>query len=267
MILIFLHSLCLALATSAAASTAESGNLYVSTIAAQSDGIFFSSGIILVSGSSLTLQGSKGYLVAESSITASSFFGDGGRLGQVASLSGDNIFSGANMFTSSFTIQSYGRPIVLSTSIAGARVEISSGGALSFFPELHNSSSTVVPEATSTGSFGPCIAGSTISIVTSGGRVEVTFTGALGTSSTSGSPGDIAINFLQDGSFVRDLSATKGFVANGTSYSYASYMPFRLNYLVDAPSTGSHSYCLTIQGGTILSGDNSRNLFYVKEIK
>ena len=261
----------LILCSTARAGMATFDVLTISTASGQADnsGITISSDAYILPGSSLTLQGAGGYITTQSSITASSFFGDGGHLTNVASLSGNNAFSGANTFTSSFTVQSSGRPISVSTGAGSNNIFISSNGSVSFNPRLHNSSATIVPEAqTTNSSFGPCIV-STITLTTSGGRVELIFTGSFKLGPDAASE-QAAINFLQDGQFVRDLSNTKGFIVFTSGATLDSYTSMRLSYLLDAPAPGQHSYCLTISAlnglPTTLSAASS-NIFYVKEIK
>jgi hypothetical protein len=121
--------------------------IQVSTIAGQtnSNGIVFSSDVFIAAGSSLTLQGSGGYITSQSSITAAAFFGDGSALTGIATLSSTQTWSKSNIFNSSFTIQSGARQIVISTSVSVRNILIDVNGATSFFPELHNTTSTIDP--------------------------------------------------------------------------------------------------------------------------
>lgn len=255
----------------------------VSTIGGTAAGISISSSVWIAPGSSLTLTGPLGTLTGASSVTASAFFGDGRNLGGIASLYAEQSFSDGSLFLSSFSVQSGGKQIVLSTSSLSSNFSLSGGGVFSFSPELHNSSSTFVPAAsTSNDNFGPCVDGSTLTIVTAGGRVELIFSGKL-SNDERGDGGAFLGNaaelgFLQDGSFVDDFSSSKGIVrATGAGALEATDIgSFR--YLLKAPSVGAHAYCLTIarsqvvpgvqSGGTKLGGEtNSRNSFVVKEIK
>ncbi len=257
-------------------ATMAANNMHVSTIGVPgtSPGINIATHAYFAAGSSLTLSGSQGYITAQSSINASAFFGDGSRLMNVASLSGDNSFTGAALFSSSFTIQSNGRRIVFSTGSAIDNLLVSTDGVVSFSPQLHNTSATAVQGySTTNASFGPCIPSSTITFTTSGGRVELIFTGNIELASQITQTGTW-INFLQDGQFVRDLSADKGFMVwtdLASPGGSVQSQPIRIAYLLDAPTAGAHSYCLTmlsLNGYTsTLTSSNASNLFYVKEIK
>lgn len=228
--------------------------------------------------SSMTLQGADGYVTAASSIIAASFFGYGGSLVGVVKLNSTTSFSGSNVFISSFSVRSNGRRIVFSTGIAANNLSIDSAGAVSFHPELHNSSNTSIAESTTTSAnFGPCIDGSTIAIVASGsGRIELVFVGDLvySTGVANQQPA-WGINFLQDGQFVRDLSATTGIGA----FKYPTVLTNQqiertttFFYLLDAPAPGEHSFCVTVRapdGGSVSLRNDSNvgNIFYALEIK
>lgn len=246
------------------------GQLSVSTVSASSGPVYFSAPIAFSKEARLSVIGASGNIVSESSVSASAFFGDGSRLSGLpgANLWDDQIFSGANTFFSSMTMQSVGREILLSTAQAGSNISISTGGILIFNPVLHTSSRTIIPDTSTTqSSFGPCIAGSTIAIATSGGRVQVVFTGMV-SGSGGGNP---SLSFLQDGQFASGLnsqgSVNLASTPNGSSPSEGSFV-----YLVDALEEGMHSYCLSlaqIGGGTarIFNDSVNGNLFYVVELK
>lgn len=265
----------LSLAGSASASHLETDFLSVSSIRGRSGAsISISSDVVQGTGNSLTLSGSSGSIITASSVTAASFWGDGRHLSGLATniLLSTQVFSGANTFGSSFTVRSGGRAIVLSTSSSVSNLKIDSSGTVSFFPELHNSSSTMIPQAaTSSSQLGPCVSGSTLTIRTSGGRIEVLFAGVVSNVELSSAA---AVAFLQDGSFVGQETASRGaFYGQLAGNTWASTSAFR--YLLDAPSPGNHSYCLTIaapSGGTAQLQDGStsiraRNLFFVLEVK
>jgi len=264
----------LTLAAFARASSIDAHTIYVSTISGQatSDGITFSSNVYITSGGSLTLQGAAGYITTASSISASAFFGDASHLSGIALLTGTQTFTGANTYASSFTIQSGGRQIILSTSSLTSNFSIDSDGAITFAPTLHNSSHTTIPEASTTNStFGPCVAGSTLTITTTGGKVEIIFSGSLqNVSSDGGLPNTSQINFLVDGGYTRDLTTTKGFkVLHRLSYTFT--LPITVDYLTDILSEGDHSFCLTLAAEATstakLVNSSNGNIFYVKEIK
>lgn len=258
------------------AGTIAADTIYTSTINAfpASNGINITTNAYFSAGNSLTLSGANGYITTQSSITASAFFGDGSHLANVANLIGDNNFTGANTFTSSFSVQSGGRQIILSTGPGMSNILIDTNGAISFSPQLHNSSATIVPGYSTTNSaFGPCIPSSTITFTTSGGRVELAFTGNIELTSQITQVGTW-INFLQDGQYVRDLSSSKGFMVWTHLTSPGGNIevqPIRISYLLDAPPAGSHSYCLTLLSlngfASTLASSDAGNIFYVKEIK
>jgi hypothetical protein len=235
-----------------------------------SSSIAISSPIYIAAGSSLTLQGANGSIVSGSSISASSFFGDGSNLTGILSLSSTQTFSGSIIFQSSVTVQSGGRAIILSTGPSMANIQISPDGAISFYPGLHNSSSTIVPLATATNThLGPCV--STITITTTGGAIEAIFSGEI--QNDAASP-DARLSFLQDAHFPPELvsgtndKAIGGFV-NTTTWP-AIFMTTKMRWLFDPPSPGQHSYCLTMaafNGGTTTLLDRTANIFTIREIK
>lgn len=259
------------IAQPALASTINTDTLTVSSVAARqpASGIYLSSHANLSANSSITLR-DAGQLTSASSITASAFFGDGTNLSGLTLLTGTNTFSGENKFTSSISAQSGGLRITISTGSTTANIDISTYGVTSFYPQLHTSTRGSIAEFSTTAtSLGPCVTGSTLSLTTSGGRVEVAFTGTLKNSAVG-----LQVSFLQDGQFVRDLSSTAspGYFRpdNGSN----TEMTISFAYLLDAPSAGLHNYCLTICasrffGGTatLLNNSTVGNLFYLVEIK
>lgn len=252
----------LAVASSTQAGVISADTISLSTVVGQGNGITFSSSVYIASGNSLTLQGFGGYITSASSMNASAFFGDASHLG-IALLSGNNSFSGSNTFMSSFTIQSGGAPIGFSTSSTTNNIAVSSIGAVSFFPELHNSSSTILPEVTfSFSQFGTCINGSTLTVITSGGQIELSFTGSMIVNSTN----TIAVNILQDGHFVNNFSSSTG-ISISEAVAAGNYMPVRLKYLMAAPSPDSHSYCLAMIGDATVCDSKCSNLLYLTELK
>lgn len=266
-------SLLICCAPRAHASIAEGTTVSVGTVAANGTGITISSRVYLSPNSQLTLQSSGGYITTTSSITGSSFWGDGTNLSGVGLLSATQTFSGANSFSSSFTARSGGRVLVISTSATMDNIRINSSGESSFYPELHNSSSTTFPLfSTTNNSFGPCVTGSSLTIQTSGGVVEVVIQTTVSISSDGICGGwNAGINFLQDGQFVGDLSSGYGPGFISPSSCDASVKSVRISYLL-TPSAGLHSYCLTVSaiGGvhaTTVGQSVAANMFYVKELK
>lgn len=257
------------------ASIIATDTVYVSSISGRTsgNGISFSTHMILGSGANLTLQEAGGSVTTASSASASAFFGDSSHLTGMPGfgLSSTQTFSGSNTFVSSFTIVSGGRAIILSTSTTTDNISINPDGSILFSPELHNSSSTIIPQySTSVSSYGPCVTGSTLTITTTGGRVAIVFTGTL--TATNG-PNLAGISFLVDGAFAPGLSNEKGFLTNVTQI-----YPFTLDYILDRLSPGIHQFCLTIAAPSSLhtvtlrsSSDpfinGSSNIFYVKELK
>lgn len=224
-----------------------------------------------VTGSSITLLGPNGNIVTASSISASAFFGDGSHLSGIATTIATQSFSGAQTFLSTFTAQSGGNQIQLSTSSSVINMRVQGDGATTFYPELHNSSSATVPRATTTAAtFGPCIAGSTLTITTSGGKVELTFSGILRNATLNST---VALTFLADGQFPPGLSSTKSLVRSHDTIPHGAYDAGPFRYLLDAPAAGAHSYCLSISapdGGTTALGEvefDFRSIFIVKELK
>jgi hypothetical protein len=244
----------------------EVDQLTTSTTSAKSTNIHISDSLTFSSNQRLIVTGNNGSLITQSSVTASSFFGDGCRLTGIGStnLCDDQFFSGANTFNSSFTINSGGREIIISTSSTVNNLRISQFGIPSFYPALHTSSRTTIPATSTTQtSLGPCISGSTVSITTSGGRAEVVFTG-FGTGPSNGA----ILSFLQDGQFVSDLGSQ---VSVNLLPSGNRRDEFSFSYITDPPP-GPHSYCLSLMtrgavAAQLFNDSVSGNLFYVKELK
>jgi len=221
-----------------------------------------STGVDVISDASLTLQGASGYVTTASSVTSSTFFGDGSGLTGLPLPISTQTFTGADTFASTFTVVSGGREVILSTGAGTSNLDLSPSGVVTFYPELHNSSSTMIPTAASSAQLcGPCISGSTLTITTAGNsRVEVVFTGGIVQNSNIA-----ALNFLQDGAFVGNLANNAYIFKNGAS-SEAS-LSFR--YVTDMLPAGAHAYCLALcTGGSGSSANlNKPDLFSVKELK
>lgn len=250
------------------ASVIASDHISISTIQAGSSRIAITSSVYVTAGASLTISGQDSTLTTASSMTASAFFGDGGQLSRIASLTANQSMSGAATFSSSFTVNSLGGEIVLSTSSSIGNLAINSDGSTSFTPNLHNSSSTVIPDATTTNQYcGPCVSGSTLTITTTGGKVEIVFSGTIGNNDKSS-----AIVFLQDGSFVGNLGSDA--VLSKAIWLNAHYPLISSHYVVE-PTAGQHSYCLSlctnvIQNPTtaeLFNDATHTNIFYVMELK
>lgn len=280
-----LFSISLLLGSSSQASSLLSDTISVTTVSTIGSAINLSS--FTLSNSSWTLSSTSGEVTTQSSVTASSFWGDGSNLNTLIPQSSSPSFSGANTFNSSFTVRSGGRAIEISTGAGAQNIFISSGGMITFNPSLHNSSFTYLPEFTTTVStFSPCITDSTITIVTSGGRIELSLTAIfLSTPSSPSGSQQYSVNFLQDGQFVNDLTAHKGVIqVGGGLQGFAT--PSSFQYLLPPPTPGTHSYCVALAlSGQIVGGSVSiinrsglddaqiphiptgKNIFAVKEIK
>ncbi len=248
----------------------------ISTIGTQSasDSIYFSSAIFLTSGSSLTLQGANGHITTGSSVTASTYRGDGSNLTGTGGivLTATQTFSGATTFYSSFTVRSNGREIGLSTTTSANIISISSAGAIIFAPTLHNSTATTIPAATTTNSaLGPCLSGSTLTIVTTGGQVEAQFSAFITNPNTSSTT---AVGILQDGQFVSDMSSTKPLMrgSSGAPSARAAYLN-TFSYLFTPGTPGAHTYCISLAapdgGDAAITNAQGvvRNFFFLKELK
>lgn len=256
------------------ASTMGSESVSVGSATPISSTLYFSSPVYLSPGSLIRARGSGGTLTSVSSITASGFFGHGGSLTNVALLPSTQTFSGANIFSSSVIVTSGGREIYFSTSSITKNISISPQGEIIFYPKLHTSTKTTIGQASTTaGTFGPCIAGSTISLVTSGGRVELSFHGTLSNDGgPSAQPWQVA--FLQDGSFVGGMGPTTGIGVffPGSSLIVGAQWTTHFNYLIDTLPSGSHSYCISMRSAgsgttTLLNDATIGNQFYAIGIK
>lgn len=251
-------------ATSDQVITGEIGGLQAS------NGVAIVSEVTLQTGSSVTLYGASGYISSGSSVNAQGFFGYEGELKNVAVMRATQTFNAPFVFESSFTVQSNGRRISFSTSAAMENIFISQDGDVGFYPNLHNSSSTSMPEySTTTHTAGPCVPGSTITIRTTGGRVEVNFYGTLMSTVTPNGLVKAHASFLQDGNFPLEFSSTKGILGD---YAGSRQSTVGFTFLLESPAPGTHTYCLSIynpfDGQSIILKNDSEtsNLFYVKEI-
>lgn len=259
----------LACLTTAHASTFSAKQVYVSTISAHpgSAGIVIASSTVLATNANLQLGS---HLISQSSVTAQALFGDGARLTGISSLTSTQTISGASYFTSSFTVRSNGRQIVFSTSPLMDNIHINPNGTLAFYPELHNSSSAIIPAAQTTNQYcGPCVSGSTLTIVTGANRVELDFTGVIG----GFGDGIAAITFLQDGSFIGNLSQD-GIIAKTLWTDVRSQTTKSAHYIIGPVSSGAHSFCVSLCtnntsgiAAQLLNDAYSANIFFVREIK
>jgi hypothetical protein len=144
---------------------------------------------------------------------------------------------------------------------------------ISFFPELHNSTATTIPQTfvTSALSLGPCIAGSTLTLTTSGGQVELAFFGTVGFGGSATTNASLGV--LQDGVFLTGFSSATA-VAQFTVVPTNGAVEGSFHYLLAPPSAGEHSYCVSLAGdsaGVYIGGDSGTarfgSQFIVEEIK
>jgi hypothetical protein len=170
------------------------------------------------------------------------------------------------------TVRSYAREISISTGPGTKNVALSTSGDLTFYPKLHNSSATAIPEGSTTNTnFGPCLSGSTLTITTSGGNVEAIFTAELENDDTSAGAG---VAILEDGHLPLELGPNYQKSIGGFRYSTAYGIPIKstskFRWLFTPPSAGVHSYCITINvgnGGTTTLRGRTANQFSISELK
>lgn len=204
-----------------------------------SSGSYTGAGNIYISGS----FGSTG------TVSANKFFGDGSSLTGItgascstcAVLIATQTFSGANTFTSSFTIQSGGRQIILSASASVNNINISTGGIVSFSSNTHQSSVTRgFSGSTAATIFSQCFA--TATVTTAGGDVLVWYTGAMHNSNASQG---CLISILQDGAYISGKSNALGFnVITSPSGNLPESASFQT--LLKGVAAGTHNWCLTM---------------------
>lgn len=156
--------------------------------------------------------------------------------------------------------------INLSTGSERVNMSLDDSG-IHFSPEFHNVVSTSLAEFTTTnGTLGPCVTGSTLAIVTAGGRVEIALVAA--TTTTVGSA-TMRVAFLQDGAFVPGQSAARG-AASRIQDPMSLFASHSFTYLLPAPAPGQHEYCATVAtsaGSITLTANSANNQFFVKEIR
>lgn len=109
-------------------------------------------------------------------------------------------------------------------------------------------------EYTNTGTnMGPCIAGSTVTLTTSGGPVEISFD--FSQAQTAGG-GGTRVQVLMDGNWIDDFGASESMapMSRESGGSSVQLFPTLLLYRTNSPpSAGSHGFCVTFErnaGGT-----------------
>lgn len=246
--------------TLSAATTTTTDVISTSTVAPHGDESLVFSSNVYIEGN-MTLAGPGGFIATESSFTAAYYFGNPTSISGIALLASTQAFLGGQIFLSSVSVITGGREIHLSTTASHSNLSISTSGEISFFPPLHTSSFTAVPGyATTNTRADACVTGSTITIVTGGGRVQATMTGPM-----SGG----VLGFMLDGRYVGNMSPTAGLSAIYPSTAHHRAGAF--SYLTESLSPGYHSFCLTLAafGSTVARIYNStgRNIFYITEIR
>lgn len=271
----YLAVLVCAAATRSLASTVSATSLEAASITSpNSSPVIFESNVQLSTDARVTLSGSSGNLISLSSVNASAFFGDGNRLILRTALNSTQTFTGANTFLSSFTTQTNGRSVWLSTTSAHANIMLTENGITTFNPEIHNSTWVLVPHyETSNQDLSICVPGSTISITSGGGAIEIGFSGRV---SVGGAYG-VGLGLLHNGQFVNGTNSTKGVTESQICPPCAG--SFR--YLVSpAPLPGVQTFCISlyafqtqpVYSAILLSTDSAsgvsvRNIFYASELR
>ncbi len=163
-------------------------------------------------------------------------------------LASTQTFTGANTFTGSVTVSSF---TVLGGAVTGIR----------------NSSSTLITDAytTTQTSMVNCVTGSTLTITTTGGPVQVNFVG----SGSANTVKHITAGFLLDGGYVLGQSTSKGIINIVTpTGNYMQNMSF--SAITTPLSPGSHSFCLAFftEGDTFtLHNSRATPQFWIQELK
>ncbi|MFC1678738.1 hypothetical protein ACFL2T_00765 [Elusimicrobiota bacterium] len=181
---------------------------------------------------------------------------------------------GSAVIAGSFTVRSNGSEIILSTSTNGYSWKMNAEtGVVSVSTPFANSIATnnAISGGTTAGSFGPCLSGSTVTLMTNGDtRLLIFFAGSV--ANTNGSGCYIGMNFLQDGDFVSPLSSAKGvFLYSSGEHQAGLSLNGSWTHLMETVSAGEHSYCMTLKtncGTSSVSRDaNQSNLFGAMEVK
>lgn len=119
---------------------------------------------------------------------------------------------------------------------------------------------------------GPCLAGTTVYLVTNAAKVMVTFNGAL---DADNSTSNAVLAFLVDGAFPTGVTSAVGLAtARDRGAGFAVPEQVGWEYLTRTSlSAGSHSFCITAHGGSgssaVLTCDSSGSLcnFQVTEFR
>ena len=135
---------------------------------------------------------------------------------------------------------------------------------------IHKSSAaTNLAQATGTNTtFGTCIAGSTVTITTTGGSPILA--SVMATTYNGTATSIVSCTIQQDGAFLTGMTTTKGGPwCTSSAASESNNCSFQM--LFPAPSAGSHSYCIACRSNagtwTFANDANLGNQFWVMEIK
>lgn len=169
--------------------------------------------------------------------------------------------------------QAQSNDIIFSTAPGVKNMYLTPEGEVTFYPEVHNSTSVTLAEFSTTATtYASCVTGSTVTLYTAGGRLELSFTGTLSNIGGGSWQFYAGVNFLLDGAYPTGLSAIDGFRSRIASYK----SPLSINYLVDPVPPGRHDLCLSLStadpnGGTAILYDSdaaqATNTFFVKELR
>lgn len=158
--------------------------------------------------------------------------------------------------------------IRLSTTSAHDNIRISSTGVTTFSPYLHNVASMTIPQFTTTNIYcDVCATSSTITMTTSGGRVELVFSGVIYNNNSQ----IAGLNFLIDGGYAVGFSSTS--LLRKSSWNPAADYADSSRLISPVLSAGTHSFCVSAcspdSGETtyLVNSPYAPNIFYAKEIK
>lgn len=205
------------------------------------------------------------FSVRGGTVTGDSFFTE------PVSNSGTLSQTGAATFTSSVTIQTDGREVLIGTSTTSGvySIKVETDGDVLFSPKIHNSTCAAqIPTASFTNTtFAAGILGSTVTFTTAGGDVFITANIICDVNVTGG---NVLFSFLQDGAVVSPLSTTKGAcIYQARAAGAVGVCP--IAWIIKSVAAGSHSYTLTgrVTGdtGSIQTTSNFSNQFCATELR
>lgn len=212
---LFAWGLMAALAVPARADIVDSGSLQIG-----GQGQF--GGTVTVQGNALGVAGA----VSATSVTLS---GSGANVYSLTASSGIHIINGKLKLDAGAMIEWADG----TTSVSSA----ASGGSVAY------ATMTISSDKTNNTLLGPCIAGSTLTIATSGRPVLVNLVARYFTVNTSEYP---LVSILRDGAFLGGTGSSTP-IQTGEPANQA-INPFGVPFL-DVVGAGSHSYCITVGAG------------------